>query len=273
MTWHPAHSAALATLMGALALASPVALADGASEQWIDAAIAAYSRGMENPQRDQRQHHFAESERFFAAAIESGADGADNWTNLGNAALQAERLGPAILAYRRALLLEPGNERADQNLAYARDLLPGWLPRPSKDGVLDSFFFWQRSLTRGSRVDWAAGCFLLAALAFALGYALRIGSLRGAGLFLALAWLGLMASADLEPGARANREGVIIVPEAVGRAADSLNAPLRFGESLPSGAEVRILERRGEWLHVELHNGRDAWLLESAVATVAQTGP
>lgn len=273
MSWRSAQYAGLATAIGVLTLASPGAMASGEAEQWLAPAISAYSLGMESKQRDERQHHFAESERFFAAAIEAGANGADNWTNLGSAALQAERLGPAILAYRRALLLDPGNERAGQNLAYARELLPDWLPRPSEDGVLDSFFFWQRSLTRGSRVDWAAGCFFLAALAFAVGYALRVGALRGAGIFLALVWLALIASIGLDPDSRASREGVIIVPETVGRAADSINAPLRFGESLPSGAEVRILEDRGGWLHVELFNGRDAWLVESAVETVTPRDP
>jgi len=273
MTRRSTRNAALLVAAAWLALTPAATGSTGAGEEWIDAAIAAYSSGMESQQRDQRLHHFAESERFFAAAIENGADGAANWTNLGNAALQAERLGPAILAYRRALALDPGDERAGQNLAYARDLLPGWLPRPPEDGVLDTFFFWQRSLTRESRIEGAAACFLLAAIAFSLGHALRIATLRAVGLFLAIAWLGLLGTVALGPGDGADREGVVIVPETLGRAADSLNAPLRFGESLPSGAEVRILERRGGWLHVELHNGRDAWLLESAVRTVNFAGP
>jgi tetratricopeptide (TPR) repeat protein len=273
MSWRSAQRAALASAIGVLTLAPAGAMASGAPEQWLEPAISAYSLGMESKQRDERQHHFAESERFFAAAIEAGADGADNWTNLGNAALQAERLGPAILAYRRALLLDPGNERAEQNLVYARQLLPEWLPRPSEDGVLDSFFFWRRSLTQGGGVDWAAGCFFLAALALSVGYALGLGALRGAGILLALAWLALIASISLDPGTQASREGVIIVPETVARAADSINAPLRFGDSLASGAEVRVLENRGGWLHVELYNGRDAWLVESAVETVAPREP
>jgi len=237
-------------------------------ERWLEPAISSYALGMESTQRDERLRHFGESERFFLAAIEAGARSADSWANLGNAALQAERLGPAILAYRRALTLDPDNPRAAQNLAHARRLLPDWLPVPAPGGVLDSFFVWQRNLSQSARANGAAACFAAAALSLALAGSIRLGFARFLAVFFALLWLGLLGSAYLDPDSLANREAVVIVPEAVGRAADSINAPLRFGESLPSGAEVRILEDRGGWLHIELHNGRDAWLLESAIERV-----
>jgi SH3-like domain-containing protein len=37
---------------------------------------------------------------------------------------------------------------------------------------------------------------------------------------------------------------------------------------LPGGVEVRIVEVRSPWLRVRLENGRDAWVAESAVASV-----
>ena len=240
------------------------------SESWLASGIASYTLGMESPQRDARLRHFAESERFFAAAIEAGAHSADSWTNLGNAALQAERLGPAILAYRRALILEPGNPRANQNLAQARTLLPEWLPVPEPEGVLDTFFFWQRTVSSSARADWAAGSFAGSALLLALAYAFRWTTARYLGIFLAFTWLAWMSSIYLDPNSQAFNEGVVVVPDTVGRAADSINAPLRFGEGLPSGSEIRILEDRGGWLHIELYNGRDAWLTASAVERVGE---
>ena len=84
----------------------------------------------------------------------------------------------------------------------------------------------------------------------------------------ALIWLALVASLQLDNGTLGISEGVIVVADTPGRAADSINAPLRFGENLPDGAEIRILEDRGGWLHIELYNGRDAWIAESAVARV-----
>jgi SH3-like domain-containing protein len=34
--------------------------------------------------------------------------------------------------------------------------------------------------------------------------------------------------------------------------------------------EVRILERRSPWIRIRLANGRDAWVAESALMTVAE---
>jgi len=239
-------------------------------EAWLEPGIAAYTLGMASKNRDERLRHFSEAERFFSAAIEAGADSGDGWVNLGNAALQAERLGPAILAYRHALTLEPGNERATQNLAHARTLLPDWIPVPAPNGVFDTFFFWQRTVSLSARADWAAGIFAVSAILISMGYAMRIAFPRYLGILFALIWMALMSSIYLRPNSTANAEGVIIMPETVGRAADSINAPLRFGDGLPSGSEVRILEDRGGWLHIELYNGRDAWVAASAIKRVGE---
>ena len=268
-----ARRAALTALLalsplGASLSAPPDSLTFEGPEAWLEPGIAAYTLGMASKDRDERLRHFSEAERFFSAAIEAGADSGDSWVNLGNAALQAERLGPAILAYRRALILEPGSERATQNLAHARTLLPDWVPVPAPDGVFNTFFFWQRTVSLSARADWAAGAFAVSAILIAIGYAMRIAFPRYLGILFALIWMALMSSIYLRPNSTANGEGVIVMPETVGRAADSINAPLRFGEGLPSGSEVRILEDRGGWLHIELYNGRDAWVAASAIKRV-----
>ena len=53
------------------------------------------------------------------------------------------------------------------------------------------------------------------------------------------------------------------------RVADSINAPRRFTDALPGGTEIRILENRGGWFQIELHNGRNAWVTASSVARIA----
>ena len=106
------------------------------------------------------------------AAQEGGAN-ADLYANAGTAALQAERLGPAVLAFRRALALDPDHTTSQRNLAHARTLLPAWVPKVGSDSVFDTFFFWHRSLSTFERSAAAAVCFLLAALAIA-NYALRL---------------------------------------------------------------------------------------------------
>ena len=62
----------------------------------------------------------------------------------------------------------------------------------------------------------------------------------------------------------------MIADEAVARAADSALAPSTLPAPLPGGVEVRILERRSPWIRIRLANGRDAWVAESALMTVAE---
>ena len=124
----------------------------------LSAAIDAYARAQDQTDRDGRLEGFRRAQLLFEKAASEGADSAALQTNAGNAALQADRLGQAIAAYRRALLLQPDHPRARANLVYARSLLPAWVPAPSQGGVLDTFFFWHRTLSSDSRSSLAASC-------------------------------------------------------------------------------------------------------------------
>jgi hypothetical protein len=234
----------------------------------IEQGLESYREALESDTREHRLQGFRRAERLFAAAIESSGENAELYANLGNAALQAERLGTAVLAYRRALTLAPGLERARQNLQHARSLLPQWVPTPSEGGVLDTFFLWHSTVSRGDRADLAAALFALAALCLAASIYLRSQALRYTALLATTAWLALLLSLALDPARDASSEGVVVAREAVARAADSINAPSRLGEPLPGGTEVKILEDRGGWLQIGLHNGRNAWVSASSVERI-----
>ena len=246
---------------------------DAAASALIEQAIERYTRAMETDGRDERIALFGESERLFAAAAEAGARSADLEANRGNAALQAEHLGGAILAYRRALWLDPGNARARRNLAHARDLLPDPIPKPAEGGFADTFFFWHDRASAEQVQSVAALCFALAAALLAATTLRRIPGLRVAAALLLAVWGALMVSIVFDPRGDGSEAAVVTVADAIPRAADSINAPRRFSEPLPAGTELRILEDRGDWLQIELANGRSAWLVASAVTRVADRAP
>lgn len=234
----------------------------------LDRALATYAGAQEIPDRDGRVAAFRSAERLFAKLGEEGYRSADLYVNTGNAALQAERLGSAVLAYRRALLLDPDHPRAMRNLEYARGLLPDWLPRPEPAGMLDSFFSWHASLTRAERGVAAALFFFLACALVATGIRFRLAPLRNLALLPGLAWLALALSLFFDPAAGAFREGVVSAEEVILRVADSHFSAPALPRPLPAGAEVRVLERRQSWLRVRLASGRVAWLPVDAVTTL-----
>jgi tetratricopeptide (TPR) repeat protein len=245
------------------------ALTDAGAAEQVERAVEAYRLGLDTAERDERLEVFRRSARLFADAAAKGGGTADLYTNLGNAALQAEDLGTGVLAYRRALLLDPDNARARQNLEHARSLAPDWLPRPEQSALLDSFFYWHRTLSAAERKQIAALCFALAGVLVAVSIRFRSRSARNLVPLPALAWIALIASLALDPAGRAADEGVVTAPETVARSADSLHAPPRFAQPLPRGTELSILERREEWLRVALANGREAWVRASSVTSIA----
>jgi tetratricopeptide (TPR) repeat protein len=241
----------------------------------IEEAIASYQSALDTSERDARLEGFRKAERLFARIAQSGAANPELYTNLGNAALQAEHLGAAVLAYRRALAIDPNHPRALQNLEYVRTLLPDWVPKPEPGGLLDSFFFWHETLARSDRALGAAVAFAVAAILLALSIRLRKSALRTAAILPALVWAGLVVSVAIDFGGAQRDDAVVVADETVARAADSALAPSTFAAPLPGGVEVRILERRSPWVRIRLANGRDAWVAESALATVAalETAP
>lgn len=235
----------------------------------VEEAIASYRTALDTAERDPRLEAFRRAERLFSRVAEDAPRNADLYTNIGNSALQAEHLGAAVLAYRKALIIDPDHSRAGQNLEHARNLLPEWVPKPAGAGLLDSFFFWHRTLTRSERALGAALAFACAALLVAGATRFRQPALRNAAILPALAWIVLVGSVAVDLGSRANEAAVITADEVVARAADSALAPSTLPAPLPGGVEVQLLERRSPWLRARLANGRDAWIPESAVTLVA----
>ncbi|HYC57138.1 MAG TPA: hypothetical protein VEL28_19565 [Candidatus Binatia bacterium] len=272
-----AHTTVLAATLGMMLLAQGAPAQPPPAEQpartapeaaasastTLEQAIAAYDAAQEITGRDERRAAFTRAERLFTAAAQAGAASADLYANIGTAALQAENLGSAILAYRRALRLDPDHRRASQNLQHARTLLPSWVPRPETGGILDSFFAWTRTMSDAERAGGAALAFLLGAVLLGSGTALQSAMLRAFATLPLLLWAVLLASA-VTAGAEGDA-AVVVADDVIARASDSRNAPARFAEPLPAGTEVRIDERRDDWVRVTLADGRDAWMPAASV--------
>ena len=232
----------------------------------LDRAAAKYREAQATEDRDTRLARFASAQRLYWQLTQSDSPSAGLWTNAGNAALQAEDLGNAILAYRRALALDPDHRQASQNIEHARSLLPAWVARPSRGSALDAFFFWHKSFSRAERTTYAALGFALAVLLLAASIRWRRSALRNLALLPALGWAALMISVFIDQGEDA--AAVITNEEVVVRSSDSANAASRFSNPLPGGAEVSILQARETWTQIQLADGRDGWVPASSLTRI-----
>ena len=184
----------------------------------------------------------------------------------GNAALGAQDAGRAVLAYRRALRLAPGDARARANLAWLRDQQPVWLPRPSSAGAIDSLLFWRGRFTPTQLLLAGAVAFAGAVLLLAPWSPRQPRWLRSAAVPLLLAWGIATASALL---AEDHENALVVVADGtVLRTADSLGAAPAFANPLPAGTELARLEARQSWLRVSLADGTSGWLPAASAAAV-----
>jgi hypothetical protein len=238
----------VATLL-LLALAAGAVHADTQTD--LATARDSYRSALGEKDRDRRTHAFAAAESGFRELVKAYPDRPELLADWGNAAVGAEDLGPAALAYRRALRLSPGLSRARSNLAWVRKQLPSWVPQAREGGAAESLFFWHQFLSRPERQLAAGAFFALAIVAFALGLDRRL--LRRLSLLPLAAWAILLLSLAIE---RDVSQDAVLTGEAVTlRSADSVGAPAVFDKPLPAGTECTILEKRESWLRVQLADG------------------
>ena len=255
--------------IGLLAIVSTLAFAQ-ASRSGLDDSLAQargiYQSALAEDDRVRRTRLFSEAEqqlREIAGRFDNAPELLSDW---GNAALGAQDLGRAVLAYRRALDVAPTHERARTNLDWLRDRAPVWLPRPVEQGALDSLFFWHYSLSIAERHLIGALAFALGALLLAPWSAHRARAFRSAAVPFLFVWIAATGSALLT-GADA-RSAVVLSDATVLRSADSLGAPPTLGNPLPAGAELGILESRDAWTRVALSDGTRGWVASSAIEAV-----
>ena len=189
--------------------------------------------------------------------------------NIGNAYFRMGDLGRAILHYRRAQSILPGDPNLRQNLNYARSRRLDRIPPPQSRRVLQTIFFWHYDFSTRTRS--------ILFLVFFLG----LWALAGARLFLprkeltrAAVACGVVAaclftSLGVEALALTrSRPGVIVAEEVVARKGDSESYAPSFTEPLHAGTEFEALEQRRDWLHVQLADRRTCWLPAHATILV-----
>ena len=242
--------------------------ADGAT---LKAAISEYSAAMELKDRSARLAKFARAEQMFQQCVDQSRPSAELLVNWGNAALQAEHIGSSIVAYRRALLLDPQNVQAQQNLKHARTVVAEWARYDEQQGVIGTLFFWLHWIAPSTALIVGGLCFLIAVSLFAARHAWpaigkRIKLLQFGFVFVWL--LMLILSAAHWWNSPTSDHAVVTAAEAILYSADSENSPHRSRTPLPDGAEVRVLTQREKWLEVELAGSgeRRGWVKASTVS-------
>jgi uncharacterized protein YgiM (DUF1202 family) len=253
----PALLAAMTLLIVLAAGAAPAAArsATGPERAAFARGNAAYEAG-----------DWAGAATAYRELVDGGLQGAALYYNLANALLKADELGPAILFYRRALRLDPGDADARSNLEYARrrtqDARPHDLPDP---------FPWLTAIRPGPAQAarfWLIG-FNLAALLFAAARFLPdpppilrrlFPPVLGMAVFFALVLFWEVR------GEAGRREGVVLAEAAPVRTGPGESHTVAF--QVHEGTEVRLLRTANGWSEVTVTDELKGWVAPGVVEAI-----
>lgn len=237
----------------------------------LEQAIEEYDAAMEANGRDIRIQKFGRAEQLFRQAMESLPDSeqasSDHWLNLGKAALQAEHIGTAIVAFHVVRDRQPDNADAIQNLQYARSVIPEWARQDQASALTETLFFWRGFLSDRATHIWAAIAFLFACLLWAIGLVKKVAIVRNLAAVPLIVWVVLLASTWVMNDG--STKGVVVAAEAKLYSADSVNSSLRIPRPLPDGAELTILSTRDDWTEVQF-DGRRGWLKTNRLSLIPE---
>lgn len=232
-------------------------------ERLLAEASTAFNRGKELERSDPAgaSEAFAEAVSRYEALVDAGVRNGRLFYNLGNAELQRGRLGAAILNYRRAQELIPGDRRLQENLRVARELCRTQIPPRGSSEFVRTLFFLHYHTSLRTRFAAGLACYVLFWLVLILRlYAPRLPVRALAGV-LAAAWVGLGISVLVDWQVEGREQaGVVLADEVIVRKGDSETYDPKFQQPLHEGTEFTVLESRGDWLLIELADGKTGWI-------------
>lgn len=209
--------------------------------------------------------------RYERLIEEGGIRNEKLFYNLGNAYYRSGDFGRAILSYRRAQALAPSDANVRQNLEAARAARIDRFAEPTESRVLRTLLFWHYDLPFGARLALLAG---FAALFWALAAWRLFRPVAVANQALAIAGglaAALLLSVSFEGWSVGDRDvAVVLAGESIARKGDGASYEPAFTAPLHSGAEIQVLERRGDWVHGELADGRTFWVQARDLETVGE---
>jgi len=235
----------------------------------LDEANTAFQKALDSKDNREAVASCRTAIDAFESLIAGGCRNGKLYYNLGNACFRTNDISHAIINYRRALRLMPGNSYVRENLKYARSRAQDKIETSGKSALIRSLFFWHfdtslRSRTLAGIAVYVLIWVLLIAAVIARGRWLRWPIIAAVALTLALA-----ASCGIEHYSRShNLEGVITAEQAVVRKGNGISYEPQFKEPLHSGTEFIVIEVRGTWLHVGLADGKTGWIQSEAAEII-----
>ncbi|MDA3938171.1 MAG: tetratricopeptide repeat protein [Spirochaetia bacterium] len=196
--------------------------------------------------------------------------------NIGNIYYNLGDMGRAILNYRKAALLIPGDRNLKENLESVREQRVDTLSENESVRILETVFFIHYNLSSSFKsilfgialgLTWISAAVLL--LKKKINTSLFQAFFTSTIVFavLTLFFLGSVLIDTMElkyhPG------GVITTDAIIARKGDGLSYSPSFEDPLHSGLEFTLINERSGWYYIELSDKSRTWIPDNAASLVA----
>ncbi len=255
-----------------------------------EAASAAFDRGLQlfreagelrekrPSERDEIAQRYHAAAQSFVDAWKTGAATSEVFTNAANAYYFAGALGEAALFYKRALSVDPANQRAADALNHLRERLPIKKPQGGAGAsIVTSLFFWHDGVAFRVRKAIFLALFPLAFVCFAIALVKRRPFLL-IGICALIPATALLGSVLLTASADSSRKQGVLLVEVEGRRGNGRMYSPSHSRPFPPGTEVTIegapkagdgASGTGEpWIPVRLLDGVESWVPARTVEKV-----
>ncbi|MCD4655688.1 tetratricopeptide repeat protein [bacterium] len=214
---------------------------------------------------------FVAARDAYSTIIKQGGIDASVLYNLGNCYLKLTDIGHAILCYRQALRIEPGDEDILSNLTVARSLVREKIDIPAANGLYHWFvdvsqFMGIRLITVVTAVFWVISSVVLIIATMARRKRIRRKLFRGTfvSVIIFVVFAGLLF-------VLINEQQWTEYAVAVGSPVIARNGPgEHFTEVYQQhpGYEMKIKRRQAGWVEVLLANGYTAWVPNGTIENI-----
>lgn len=229
------------------------AVAEPTPSQAFQSANALYEQGQ-----------YADAASAYEKVMKAEGFSPELLFNWGNALHQSGRTGEAILRWRQAAWLAPGDPDIQANLVFSRQ--SAGLPLPPPPAWQVAWASWLQP------TGWAVLALLGGVGFLTTQVVYPSASRRRIFVILTLLMSALGALGALTWKKVANTEQAVILVE---------NTPARYGplkdsdvqETLPSGLEVRVEDELENWVKVRDIRGKGGWVLSENVGRILPISP
>ena len=213
------------------------------------------------------QQSYLEAAKLYAQDSTS-----DAYYNLGNCHYRLKNYGECVLAYQRALWLNPGNRDAAHNLAITRTHLTDHFNAPAEMFFITMVKEWRTGKSYQTWLKWAVFMALLACLTF---YGFRLSSKSiirkiffGGIVLTILMFIVCNVFAIMQMHEQNNYEKAVVMTgeAAVYASPVAKGKPVRI---LHEGTTVEVQDTHGkDWVFVTLPDGTQNWMASSQIQNV-----